>query len=134
MNATAAEAVREDLVDRIVNTTRSAQSVPFYRRVIRQLGDGIVEEEFGELRYRMQTGEVRDPASYFTRLLLNRVCALGRPADPPPEGLEKAVSESKGPFRHRTSGTSQKQLAQLPIQRIAVVEFRKAERDGEIRD
>ena len=74
MNPTASEAVRDDLVERIVNTTRSAQSVPFYRRVIRQLGDGIVEEEFGELRYRMLTGEVRDPAKYFTRLLLNRVC------------------------------------------------------------
>jgi len=77
VNSTAAESLREDLVERIVKTTRSAQAVPFYRRVIRQLGEGIVEEELGELRYRMQIGEVRDPAKYLTRLLFNRVCKLG---------------------------------------------------------
>jgi len=35
VNPAAAEAVSNDLVERIVITTRSAQSVPFYRRVIR---------------------------------------------------------------------------------------------------
>ena len=99
MNPTAAEAVRDDLVERIVKTTRSAQSVPFYRRVIRQLGDGIVEEEFGELRYRMQTGEVRDPAKYFTRLLLNRVCALGKPVDAQPDGAGGSPKWVQGPIR-----------------------------------
>jgi len=44
VNYTGAEAETGELVKRIVNTTSSPQSVPFYRRVIRQLGDGIVEE------------------------------------------------------------------------------------------
>jgi hypothetical protein len=113
VNATAAEAAREDLVDRIVNTTRSAQSVSFYRRVIRQLGDGIVEEELGELRYRMRTGEVRDPAKYFTRLLLDRVCKLGSQVDSRREGVDEVRNGSKDLFGSLKSRTSQKQLRQL---------------------
>jgi hypothetical protein len=95
LNNSGAEALRGDLVERIVNTTRSRHSVPFYRRVIRQLGDGIVEEELGELRYRIRVGEVRDPAKYFTRLLLNRVCQHGSDSTTAPRGLEEAQSGSK---------------------------------------
>jgi hypothetical protein len=113
VNPTATEAVRDDLVERIVKTTRSAQSVPFYRRVIRQLGDGIVEEEFGELRYRMLTGEVRDPARYFTKLLVKRVCSLGKLVDAQRDGVKEAKNGSKDLFGSRTSCTSQKQPRQL---------------------
>jgi hypothetical protein len=113
MNHTAAEAVGDDLVERVVKATRSPQSVPFYRRLIRQLGDSIVEEELGELRYRIQIGEVRDPAKYFTRLLLNRVCKLGGPVDTRGEGLERATRGSKDPFRSwgRTWPEQSRQLA-----------------------
>jgi hypothetical protein len=60
------------LIERILEVTNSPQSVPFYRKVIRQLGEGIVEEEFGELRYQMRVNEVKDTAKYFTSLLLKR--------------------------------------------------------------
>jgi hypothetical protein len=38
------------LIERILGLTNSPQSVPFYRKAIRKLGEGIVEEEYGELR------------------------------------------------------------------------------------
>ena len=113
LNPTASEAVRDDLIERIVKTTRSAQSVPFYWRVSRQLGAGIVEEEFGELRYRMLTGEVRDPARYFTKLLVKRVCDLGKRADARRDGVQEAKNVSKDLFESRTSCRPQKQLGQL---------------------
>ena len=113
MNHTAAEAVRDDLVERIVKATRSRHSVPFYWRVIRQLGDSIVEEELGELRYRMRTGEVRDPAKYFTKLLLNRVCELGSAVDPPREAVEDENNGSKDLSKSRGGRTSAGQPRRL---------------------
>ncbi len=113
MNPTAVEAAREDLIERIVKTTRSAQSVPFYRRVIRQLGDGIVEEELGELRFRMQTSEVHDPAKYFTRLLINQICRLGSPTPSRREGAEEATSKSKDHLRSRGRRAWPEQSRQL---------------------
>ena len=41
------------LIERILGLTNSPQSVPFYRKAIQKLGEGIVEQEYGELRYRM---------------------------------------------------------------------------------
>jgi hypothetical protein len=57
------------LIERLVQFTNSPQSVPFYRKAIRILGAGIVDEEFGELRYRVNRGEVKNPGKYFTTLL-----------------------------------------------------------------
>jgi len=61
------------LIERILGLTNSAQSVPFYRKAIKKLGEGVVEEEYGELRYRMHSGTVSDPAKYFTVLLQTRL-------------------------------------------------------------
>jgi hypothetical protein len=61
------------LIERILSLTNSPQSVPFYRKAIQILGEGIVEEEYGELRYRMRSGGVNDPAKYFTALLQTRL-------------------------------------------------------------
>jgi hypothetical protein len=61
------------LIERILGLTNSPQSVPFYRKAIQELGEGIVEEEYGELRYRMHSGAVNDPAKYFTSLLQKRL-------------------------------------------------------------
>jgi len=33
------------LIERILGLTNSAQSVPFYRKAIKKLGEGVVEEE-----------------------------------------------------------------------------------------
>ena len=60
------------LIERILSLTNSPQSVPFYRKAIQILGEGIIEEEYGELRYRMRSGSVNDPAKYFTALLQTR--------------------------------------------------------------
>jgi hypothetical protein len=61
------------LIERILGLTNSPQSVPFYRKAIQKLGEGIVEQEYGELRYRMHSSAVNDPAKYFTSLLQTRL-------------------------------------------------------------
>lgn len=67
------------LVQRILKVTRSRQSIPFYRRAIATLGEGIVDQEYGELRYRTRLGEVGNPAKYFTTLLRKRLASLRPP-------------------------------------------------------
>ena len=62
-----------DLIERILELTNSAQSIPFYRKAIEMVGSGLVESELGELRYQMKLGEVEDPARYFTKLLKERM-------------------------------------------------------------
>src|SRR5437879_2163001 len=64
------------LIDRILKLTQSPQSVAFYRKAIAALGEGIVDEEYGELR-----GQVNEPSRYFTALLRKRLATLnGVPA------------------------------------------------------
>src|SRR5476649_2949797 len=62
----------DELIERILQLTKSPQSIPFYRRAIQTLGLGLVDSELGELRYRLHSGEVKDPAKYFTALLKKR--------------------------------------------------------------
>lgn len=38
------------LIERILKVTLSPQSIPFYQRAIATLGQGIVDQEYGELR------------------------------------------------------------------------------------
>ena len=57
------------LIDEIIRYTHSNHSVNFYKRAISLLGEGIVGQELGELKYQIQTGEVKNPAKYFTTLL-----------------------------------------------------------------
>src|SRR5712692_7977392 len=75
-----ADAEREAaLIDRILKVTQSPQSIPFYRQAIAALGEGVVDEEYGELRYRTRLGEVNNPAKYFTTLLKKRLASLHLP-------------------------------------------------------
>ena len=67
------------LIERILKVTQSPQSLPFYRRAIATLGEGIVDQEYGELRYRTQLGEVNNPAKYFNALLKKRLEAVRNP-------------------------------------------------------
>ena len=57
------------LIEQIIEITEDKESVPFWTKAIKELGDGIVSEELGELKYQMQTQEVRNPAKYLTALL-----------------------------------------------------------------
>src|ERR1051325_5408401 len=66
-----------DLIERILDVTKSPQSTDFYQKVIAALGPGAVEMELGELRYQMKLGEVEDPARYFTKLLQSRIQHAG---------------------------------------------------------
>ena len=61
------------LIERILKVTQSPQSLPFYRRAIATLGEGIVDQEYGELRHRTRLGEVNNPAKYFNALLKKRL-------------------------------------------------------------
>lgn len=67
------------LIERILQVTQSPQSVPFYRKAIATLGEGIVDQEYGELRYRTRLGKVNDPAKYFTTLLRRRFATFHGP-------------------------------------------------------
>src|SRR5438445_10782987 len=84
------------LIDRILKVTQSQQSIAFYRKEIAAVGDGIVDEEYGELRYRTRLGEVNNPSKYFTTLLKKRLASL----HPPP--LLKGPRHSGDP--RRTNG------------------------------
>src|SRR5205807_6957800 len=82
------------LIDRILKVTQSPQSIAFYRKAIAALGEGIVDEEYGELRYRTLLGGVHAASGYFTALLRTRLEALnGVP------GSLKASRRGTGPQR-----------------------------------
>ena len=61
------------LIDEILRYTHSRHSISFYRQAIALLGEGIVAEELGELKYQIQMSEVKNPASYFTTMLKERM-------------------------------------------------------------
>ena len=93
------------LIQRILGLTNSPQSVPFYRKAIKKLGEGIVEEEYGELRYRMHSGTLKDPAKYFTALLQTR---LSTAKGELPSELDNGVAPASDPsheVQRRQSGS-----------------------------
>ncbi len=57
------------LIDEIVKVTKDTKSRLFFEKALRKLGEPIVAEEFGELKYQMQTQNIHNPAKYFTALL-----------------------------------------------------------------
>lgn len=72
-----------DLIERILEVTKSEQSVPFYLKAIKVLGAGLVESEFSNLRHYIRTSNVRSPGSYFTTLLKKQMDRPGADsADP----------------------------------------------------
>ncbi len=86
-----------DLIDRILDVTKSPHSTLFYKKAVKQLGCGIVEEELGEVRMQMQTGYVKDPAKYFTKLLQNQLSHI-QPLSNPDEKSSEPVVFSKTYF------------------------------------
>jgi len=65
--------VSDWLIDEILRYTHSRHSISFYKQAIALLGEGIVAEELGELKYQIQMSEVKNPASYFTTMLKERM-------------------------------------------------------------
>ncbi len=63
------------LIEEIIRLTGDAKSQPFWERAVRLLGEAIVAEEFGELKYQMQTRNVREPRKYLTALLKKKLKA-----------------------------------------------------------
>ena len=81
------------LIERILKVTQSPRSPPFYRRAIATLGEGIVDQEYGELRHRTRLGEVNNPAKYFNALLKKRLEAVRNP-----RSLEELGSSGSPPW------------------------------------
>ena len=64
------------LIDEIIKITKDPKSQPFFEKALRELGESIVAEEFGELKYQIQTQNIHNPAKYLTALLkkqLNKI-------------------------------------------------------------
>ncbi|MBI4657227.1 MAG: hypothetical protein HY746_10875 [Elusimicrobia bacterium] len=57
------------LIDEILDVTKDYKSRPFFEKALKELGESVVAEEFGELKYQIQTGQVHNPAKYLTALL-----------------------------------------------------------------
>ena len=81
------------LIERILKVTQSPRSPPFYRRAIATLGEGIVDQEYGELRHRTRLGEVNNPAKYFNALVKKRLEAVRNP-----RSLEESGSSGSPPW------------------------------------
>ncbi len=70
------------LIEQIIKITKSKRSIPFYRKVIKELGENIVDGELGELKYQIRTGNVKHPAKYFNRLLQKQLKKYGKEIKP----------------------------------------------------
>jgi hypothetical protein len=80
------------LIDEILELTKDHKSRPFFEKALRELGEPVLAEEFGELKHQVRTGSVRNPAKYLTTLLKKR---LGK--NEPQRQLQKT-----GPEKIRT--------------------------------
>ncbi len=61
------------LIDEILELTKDHKSRPFFEKALRELGEPVLAEEFGELKYQIQTRQVHNPAKYLTALLKKRL-------------------------------------------------------------
>jgi hypothetical protein len=80
------------LIDEILELTKDHKSRPFFEKALRELGEPVMAEEFGELKYQIQTGKVHNPAKYLTTLLKKRMNKIGggkEKQDLPPAAQEK---------------------------------------------
>ncbi|MBI4657127.1 MAG: hypothetical protein HY746_10355 [Elusimicrobia bacterium] len=57
------------LIDKIIKITKDPKSKPFFEKALRELGESVVAEELGELKYQIQTRQINNPAKYLTALL-----------------------------------------------------------------
>ena len=65
------------LVKEIIAVTKDPESRAFWEKAVRVLGEGRASEELGELKYQMNTREVREPAKYLTALLKSQMDKQG---------------------------------------------------------
>ena len=63
------------IIEDIIRLTGDAKSRAFWEKAVRILGENIVAEEVGELKYQIQTKDVREPKKYLTALLKKRLKA-----------------------------------------------------------
>jgi len=90
------------LIEQIIKYTKSDHSINFYRKAIKLLGEGRVEMELGELKHQIRIGTVKDPARYFTKLLMDQLNQLNIPTEdkplPPSDTYQELTQENL--FRH----------------------------------
>ncbi|HCE97078.1 MAG TPA: hypothetical protein DER10_01125 [Elusimicrobia bacterium] len=65
------------VIDEILELTKDHKSRPFFEKALRELGEPVMAEEFGELKYQIQTRQVHNPAKYLTTLLKKRMVESG---------------------------------------------------------
>ena len=78
------------LIEEIIEATKDAKSRAFWEKAIRVLGEGVVAEEFGEMKYQMNTRGVREPAKYLTALLVKQMERRAATGAPPAARAEPA--------------------------------------------
>src|SRR3989338_8859453 len=61
------------LIDEILELTKDYKSRPFFEKALREIGEHVMAEEFGELKHQIRTGQVQNPAKYLTTLLKKRM-------------------------------------------------------------
>jgi len=120
---------KDYLIDQIIKYTKSDHSLNFYHKAIKLLGEGRVEIELGELKYQIRKGTVKDPARYFTKLLLDQINTLNIPDDkkpfPPKDTYQELTQEDL--FRHLVpryipeDSKSQKHGMSIPYRRGQIV-------------
>lgn len=64
------------LIDEILALTKDLKSRAFFEKALRELGEPVMAEEFGELKHQVRTGSVQNPAKYLTALLKKRLNQL----------------------------------------------------------
>lgn len=85
----------EDLIERIINYTKSPESRAFYQKAIRVMGIGQVEEALGEVRMRVNEGNVREPAKYLTKILKDWMQGREEDSAQVPEATVDVVAPEK---------------------------------------
>ena len=65
------------LIDEILELTKDHKSRPFFEKALREIGEHVMAEEFGELKHQIRTGQVQNPAKYLTTLLKKRMVQVG---------------------------------------------------------
>lgn len=61
------------IIEDIIRFTGDAKSRAFWKKAVRILGEHIVAEEFGELKYHVHVKNIREPKKYLTALLKKRI-------------------------------------------------------------
>ena len=80
------------LIDEIIGVTKDPKSKPFLEKALRELGEPVLAEEFGELKYQIQTRQVHNPAKYLTALLKKRLNQIKGKEKQTPAGPKKKIN------------------------------------------